>query len=439
MSVVITGGCGCIAQHLVRELIINNEKMALGVENIILLDVRPNWRPFWHDYKELEGSQGDHDRLRPYPTLEQEKIVKFYSVDLSNKEKLEELFENELIPNFPNLSTIFHVLSTTVLWSPTFDIYDKINVKLTETLLDISYKYDSIKNFIYTSSGSIFWREFNEKNKRLELREEEYQTVERDEKGYVKNVKLHFSTPPSSMDYSYVRSKQLANEMVVERTFRDKSKHLNTVSLALCMSIYGESEIQISNSVTQPYILNKSGGKGHNLYSGNAAYAHVMVFKAMQDQEKANRMRGLTYMIYDNNVGQLHNEAVRGIMKCVTGDAETYSEDRSEAVSLKILYAIWYYFCVVNFFVYLLTLLVPQAKKWYFMPFITAFIIDITYLDRYMVCKTLNAKNDFGYEEKYTTQDNYSQIALHFKILEKQGKMKLHRLPPVNKSDKKSL
>ncbi|EFC36176.1 predicted protein [Naegleria gruberi] len=260
-TVLITGGCGCIAQHLTKELLLNHEE--LNIDKIILLDVQREWTPFWH-------------------------------------------------------------------------VYNNSNTINNTTTIESNNDDNSNNN---SNSNNNIW-----KYPSLEIEKEKI-------KFYQIDIKAH--------------------KLVIERPFKENQK-LNSLVLTLCMTIYGEGDQNTLNLIQSNRTNLDISAKGHSLYAGNAAHAHILAFKQLLNNP--NMVRGMTFSVHENNFGQLYFKALRGIMK------------------------------------------------------ITKFVIDVTYLNRYDDFDLKNIEKYLNYKPKYKSEQAYDRIAHYLKSLEKLGKIKLPKM-----------
>ena len=433
-SVIVTGGCGCLGQHLVRELILMNKSLSLDIQHIIILDTRP-WDPFWHLFtsntpddqstlnNETNGPLQEAKKDKFPSAEEEERMVRWFKVDLCDDHAVKDLFKH-LVEKFENISTVFHTMSTTLMWAPHMAYFDNVNVKVTRLLLDIAQEHDCIKNFIYTSSGVIFWRPGMDET--TDLKEDTVQTVIRDENGHVIGVELNFNRDiPEKTDYGYVLSKQEATRMVSERAF--SQKNLNTMSLAVTTNLYGEAE---NHSLTTTFV--KYGGMVslgmifNSIYAGNAALGHVLAMKAMMDPEKAPKLRGMVYIISDNTHSN-HLECVREVLKRVTGDFEGYAEHNTTKLPIVVLSMMNYWYKLYNNSVHMLSSCYEGAKQWFTTPLSTDFLMQWTYKKGKYISKGELAREELSYYEKYQAEECYQDVASYLLRLEELGKIKIYR------------
>lgn len=131
LKVLITGGAGFIGSHLVEAL--------LKQENqIVVVD---NFNNYYHPHLKKHNIKG----------YESNKLVKIYENDITQYERLKEIFLAE------KPDVVVHLAA----WAgvrPSIEkpfIYEESNVKGTLNLLELS-KSMSIKNFVFASSSSVY-------------------------------------------------------------------------------------------------------------------------------------------------------------------------------------------------------------------------------------------------------------------------------------------
>lgn len=131
-NVLLTGATGFLGKYVIKELENRNYRIvAIGRNSKIA--------------KERESTN-----------------CKFYIVDFSNKDSLEEVFKKEQI------NIVLHCGALSSAWGKWEDFYN-CNVKGTENVADLALKYN-IKRLVYISSPSIY----TEKRNRENIKEEEF-------------------------------------------------------------------------------------------------------------------------------------------------------------------------------------------------------------------------------------------------------------------------
>jgi UDP-glucose 4-epimerase len=122
MKALVTGGAGFIGSHIVDNLILNNIR-AIIIDNL---------------------STGKKENINPK--------AKFYQEDLSNFNKIEEIFEKEKPDYIFHLAA--HISVKESFRNPIFDASQ--NIINTINLLELSVKYN-IKHFIFSSTGGAIY------------------------------------------------------------------------------------------------------------------------------------------------------------------------------------------------------------------------------------------------------------------------------------------
>lgn len=131
MRILITGGAGFIGSHTAKALIDRGDEVVI-VDN-------------FNDYYD--------------PKLKRDRVenvlngceFKLYEADIRDKEKMDEIFENEKIDKVIHLAAMAGVRYS--LENP--GLYYDVNVIGTQNMLDLAVKH-KIKNFIYASSSSVY-------------------------------------------------------------------------------------------------------------------------------------------------------------------------------------------------------------------------------------------------------------------------------------------
>lgn len=128
MKILVTGGCGYIGSHTCVELLNNGYEVVI-VDNL---------------------SNSKIDVIDKIKTITN-KDVKFYEVDVCDKEKLVEVFQNEKIDAVIHFAG-FKAVGESVL-NPL--LYYRNNLDSTLTLLEVMSKFD-IKRIVFSSSATVY-------------------------------------------------------------------------------------------------------------------------------------------------------------------------------------------------------------------------------------------------------------------------------------------
>lgn len=128
MKVLVTGGCGYIGSHTVVELINNNYE-------VVIVDNFSNSKPeVLERLKEITG-----------------KNIKFYEIDLCDKEKLETVFrENDIdaVIHFAGYKAVGESVAMPLK-------YYRNNIDSTLSLLELMNKYN-VKKIVFSSSATVY-------------------------------------------------------------------------------------------------------------------------------------------------------------------------------------------------------------------------------------------------------------------------------------------
>ena len=128
MKILVTGGCGFIGSHTCCELLDNNYE-------VVVID-------------NLSNSKEDViDKIKEITN----KNLKFYKVDLCNKELVDKIFKNENIDaviHFAGLKAVGESVKKPLL-------YYRNNIDSTLTLLEVMSKYNC-KKLVFSSSATVY-------------------------------------------------------------------------------------------------------------------------------------------------------------------------------------------------------------------------------------------------------------------------------------------
>ena len=130
-KILITGGAGFIGSHL-------SEKLLKKGNKLVLID---NFDPYY-DPK---------IKKKNLSNLINNKNLKFYKANISNYNKLKEIFKKEKFEKIIHLAAKVGVLPSLV----DIQTYEKVNVAGTLNLLELSKDY-GIQQFIFASSSSVY-------------------------------------------------------------------------------------------------------------------------------------------------------------------------------------------------------------------------------------------------------------------------------------------
>lgn len=126
MSILITGGLGFIGINTTAELLLNNK-------DVVIVDL-PTSSPII-DFLQTKFNNK----------------LKYYSVNLLNKELLDNIFSNN-----PDINTVIHCAGYKMANNNTnIPEYYQNNISTTLNLLDIMKKHN-VKNFIFNSSANVY-------------------------------------------------------------------------------------------------------------------------------------------------------------------------------------------------------------------------------------------------------------------------------------------
>ncbi len=305
---------------------------------------------------ELFQSQGIEDLLLLSTSIKKNIYFSQVACDLRNTAELENIFKKHPI------KTIIHTAAKAGVWGNKKDYMD-INFKATKTLLELSQKFE-VNKFIYTSTPSVVFGRDSIINGDESIK-------------YPKKYLTH-----------YAHSKALAEELVLQ----NNSKSFQTIALRPHL-IWGRGDRHLIPRLITRYKLGKlkQVGNGKNLvdiiHVKNAAYAHFLTFKKMQEDKKFG---GNAYFI-----GQEKPVNLWSFLKKIL-------ELRFKKVKLNILPSkLCYFIGAISEFVYRLLGIKSE-------PLMTRFIALQLSKDHYFSHD--RAKRDFGYKEIITTQDGLNDL-----------------------------
>ncbi len=143
-SILVTGGCGLIGSNFVKK-IYNQKKDIIVIDNL---------------------SSGYLDNLKKIERRSKiKKKIKFFNLDLNQKNKIEKIFKNN------DIEYIFHfaAFSNTEMSLKNPKKIIQNNVNTTKNLIYLTRKYN-VKNFIFSSSASVygnvnFYKNIDERHK----------------------------------------------------------------------------------------------------------------------------------------------------------------------------------------------------------------------------------------------------------------------------------
>jgi len=128
MSILVTGGAGYIGSHTVVELI---EK---GLNPIIVDNLSNSKIEVLDRIEKITG-----------------KKVKFYKIDVSNKEEMKKIFDNE------NITSVIHFAGYKAVGESVAKplTYYSNNINTTLTILELMLEYN-VNNFVFSSSATVY-------------------------------------------------------------------------------------------------------------------------------------------------------------------------------------------------------------------------------------------------------------------------------------------
>ena len=128
MRILVTGGCGYIGSHTVVELINNGY-------DVLIVDNFSNSKPVVLDrLKEITGKE-----------------IKFYEIDLCDKEKLKVVFDENKIDaviHFAGFKAVGESVSKPLM-------YYRNNIDSTLSLLEVMGEY-GVKKIVFSSSATVY-------------------------------------------------------------------------------------------------------------------------------------------------------------------------------------------------------------------------------------------------------------------------------------------
>jgi len=131
MRILVTGGAGFIGSHVAKKLIERGD-------SVVIVD----------NFNDYYNPQLKEDRVK---NVLGGLDFKLYRGDIRDQELMEEIFQKEEIDKVVHLAAMAGVRNS--LKDPL--LYEKVNVRGTMILLNLSVKY-KIRNFVYASSSSVY-------------------------------------------------------------------------------------------------------------------------------------------------------------------------------------------------------------------------------------------------------------------------------------------
>ncbi|XP_055380707.1 3 beta-hydroxysteroid dehydrogenase/Delta 5--_4-isomerase type 2 isoform X1 [Condylostylus longicornis] len=273
--VLVTGGSGCIGQHIIKLLI--EKKDELGVKEIRSIDLKKYENQIGHDeFAELKTFVGD-------------------VCDLS--ESADKIFKG--------VGTVFHCANLISLqYPPNLDELYHVNVDGTQKIIELCLKFN-IKNLVYTSCGSVNFLPYKNSTFSIIINQTESKalTPVLDNRHKVSPVEFDkgFLIP------GYASSKLRAENIVINSCGAKLSNGSDTLKTVAIRSpiIYGEGDNHFlpplfkclaswNNSIPR---IGGAGGKHQLVYAGNVAWGHICAFKTLRDSPKS--IAGLPVFITD--------------------------------------------------------------------------------------------------------------------------------------------
>jgi UDP-glucose 4-epimerase len=129
LKIIVTGGTGFIGRHLVKKL------STYTPCSVVIISNAPN----------ASGKNAEHIEWQ------EQKPIRFYSVDIRNKEKISNIFQDEKVDTCIHLAAKISVADSLRNPEETIDV----NVNGTLNVLDACHK-SGVKNFILASSAAVY-------------------------------------------------------------------------------------------------------------------------------------------------------------------------------------------------------------------------------------------------------------------------------------------
>ena len=222
---LIIGGCGFLGHHIVSQLLDTH------TAQVAVLDLRT-------ERNRLSG-------------------VSYFDADITSQKDVLQVLRQV------NPMVLIHTASPVAVYTNKA-LFEKVNIKGTQNLLECAAQIDSIKAFVFTSSASVVYDGVNG----------------------VLNVDETYPIlrhPQQTVYYSH--TKGIAEEMVLAAN----GKHHNMLTVALRPSgIFGEGDAQALPGLLEAYHTGKHKwqlGDGSNgfdpTYVGNVAHAHLLAARAL--------------------------------------------------------------------------------------------------------------------------------------------------------------
>ncbi|RDU72463.1 UDP-glucose 4-epimerase GalE [Helicobacter anseris] len=133
--ILVTGGCGYIGSHTIFEFLENTQNKIIIIDNLST--------GFLQNFNFLESKFKDR--------------IEFIKCDLSERQKLEEIFKNKKI------ECILHFAASLIVEESTKNplLYYQNNTMNTTNLIELCIKYQ-IKNFIFSSTAAVYGEPYGE-------------------------------------------------------------------------------------------------------------------------------------------------------------------------------------------------------------------------------------------------------------------------------------